>query len=303
MKIKTLLLTLVLNDVAQAVIVDNNSANTIDAEPQQALITNLNAVQSAFNNSNDTDNIKVCRYSDRTICKIRIRERMSAIIKLPDNDKIKTKILADNTNFSFTAIDSNRNRGELRGTYPGADTTLFVVGDSGFIYPFYVRIDSVKSKFLPDMVVKIKLNKKDQKKLDAFVIAQRKAQEHSKKQEQKSSAELVNKPEQNDLDYLDKKALISVTDLNLNFKQVSGDSALMPSKIFDDGVWTYFKYGDKDLTKTQDLPVVFKVKDGFDTPANYRIENGYIIAETTSDKWTIRLGQSHACVQKVKHNE
>lgn len=275
---------------------DNQNTN-------DALIINLNAVQTAFNDSNNTDNIKICRYSNRTICKVRIRERMPAVIRLPKYDKIQSWVLGDEKNFSFDVIDNSQQRALLRGIYPGADTNLNIIGESGFIYSFYVRIDSSASKHLSDFIVNLRLNNKDKKTLYALETARRKkalSQKEIKDKTQKATIANLTKPSASELDYLDKKALINVADLNLNFKQVSGDKALMPSKIFDDGIWTYFKYGDKDLIKSQNLPTVFRVKDGFDTLVNSRIEGGYLVAETTSDKWTIRLGQAHACVHKIE---
>jgi hypothetical protein len=46
----------------------------------------------------------------------------------------------------------------LQGIYPGADTNLTAIGESGLIYAFYIRIDSVKSKFLPFFVVRVVAN-------------------------------------------------------------------------------------------------------------------------------------------------
>ena len=296
---KTIILVLIaaLSLALKAAVVDLNQQP--DLAINDTSIVNLNSVQEAFNGSNDIDNIKTCRYSSRTICKIRIRERMPAIIKLPQFEKIKSWILGDEKNFSFVPIDETQQKAMLRGIYPGADTNLSIIGESGLIYSFYIRIDSSSSRYLSDFIVNVKLNDKDKKTLVVLETAKRKKVIEKTKQQ---ALVVIDQPNKADLDYLDKKALINVADLDLSFKQVSGDEALMPSKIFDDGIWTYFKYGDKDLTKTQDLPVIYKVKDGFDTPVNSRIENGYLIAETVADKWTIRSGQAHACVHKTRVN-
>jgi type IV secretory pathway VirB9-like protein len=249
-------------------------------------------VQSAFNDSSNTDNIKICRYSEHAICKVRIRERMSTIVKLPIYDKIKTHILGDNTNFSFDILDDSRNKAVIRGIYPGADTSLSIIGESGFIYVFYIRIDSTNSKFVPDLLVNLKLNKKDSATVIAMEKANRKLQEL---QQNNKSLDPIIKQE---LDYLDKKHLINASQLNFGFKQINGDKALMPKKIFDDGIWTYFKYGEDNLIDKSKLPVIYAVRDGYDMPINSRIENGYLILETVSDKWTLRSGESYACVQR-----
>jgi hypothetical protein len=38
---------------------------------------------------------------------------------------------------------------------------------------------------------------------------------------------------------------------------------------------------------TSKLPVIYAVVDGHDMPVNSKIEGGYLITETISDKWTI----------------
>lgn len=290
-----ILLLFLLPILLLANVVDNlGEKNTIQAN--ESIITNLNAVQSVFNNSSDSENIKICRYSNRTICKVRIRERMPAIIHLPKFEKIQSWVLGDNKNFSFDVLDKTQRKAVLRGLYPGADTNLSIIGESGYIYPFYIRIDSAKSNFLSDFIVNIKLNNKDKNKLLALEAANRK-QTLAKLNNDTKLAD-ANKPNITELDYLAKKALINASDLNFDFKQISGDKTITPIKIFDDGIWTYFQYGNKNLIKAQDLPVIYKVKDGFDTPVNSRIEAGYLIAETTADKWTIRSGQKHACIRR-----
>jgi type IV secretory pathway VirB9-like protein len=267
-----------------------------DSNSEQLLqITNLNAVQSAFNDSSNTDNIKICRYSERAICKVRIRERMPAIIELPKFDKIKTKILGDTKNFSFDEFDESRQRGMLRGIYPGADTNLMIVGESGFVYSFYIRIDSVNSQFVPDFVVYLKTNNKDTNTLEALQDIRK---SNEKKQELANSQKHPKQVTKQELDYLDKKQLINTNNLNFNYKQIDGDKSLMPNAIFDDGIWTYFKYGKQDLISSKDLPVIYQVKDGFDVPRNSRIEGPYLIVETTGGSWTIRAGGKHACVRK-----
>lgn len=290
-----ILLSILLSLAAQAAVVDNLIPNN----NTQKIITNLNAVQSAFDESSNTSNIINCRYSKKRICKIRIRSRMSSIIELPQNDKIKTWILGDSKNFSFEPIDELQQRAVLRSKIPGADTNLSIIGTSGFIYPFYIRADSSSSKYLPSFITRLTLNIADKLALQKLMkIKQDEINEEKAKNKLTKPIKLQRdkKPE----DYLAKKPIINISNIFTDFKQVSGDKALMPTQIFDDGVWTYFKYGDNNMTAVQELPVIYKVQNGYDTPVNSRIEDGFLIIEGTSDKWTIRSGQSSACIEKVK---
>ena len=93
---------------------------------------------------------------------------------------------------------------------------------------------------------------------------------------------------------------MDVTNLDYNYEIVGGNNDLAPINIFDDGVWTYFKFADENFDQVQRLPVVFKVVDGYDNPLNVRKFKGTIIAEGTGKAWTLRHGGSHLCIRKVK---
>ena len=250
-------------------------------------ITNLDVVQAAFNESAVTDNIKVCHQSDEAICKLRIRERMPAVLHF--NEKVESWVLGDGKNFAFEPIDSSNAIFSLRGIYPGADTNLTAVGASGLIYSFYIRIDSVSSEHVSDFVVRVRAN-------PLLLSRQQQGDKHAEGASQVKEAAATASVSQ---DYLAQKPPVDATDFNFDFEIVNGDQALMPRRIFDDGIWTYFQYGeDEHLNKVNNLPVVYAVRDGYDMPVNARVEGEYLIAETVSDQWTIRRGEAYACVHK-----
>lgn len=271
-----------------------NENKTINIQSNNIVIENLNAVQEAFNTSSSTANIKVCKQSKVTICKLRLRERIATLLKF--DEKIKSFILGDSLNFSFEQINNSRHTFKLQGIYPGADTNLTAIGESGLIYAFYIRIDSVKSKFLPFFVVRVVANPLLLKKTKE----NKKALQVENEIEKNSSKEINIDEVKKSIDYLSTKPSVKPESLNFNFKIINGDEALMPKTIFDDGVWTYWQYGDKNLNSTSKLPVIYAVVDGHDMPVNSKIEGGYLITETISDKWTIRSGEAHACVHKFK---
>lgn len=251
-------------------------------------IKNLDSVQEAFNTSAATENIKVCVQSDVAICKVRIRERMPAVFKFDEN--IKSWVLGDSQNFAFKAVQ--KGIFTLKGIYPGADTNLTVIGESELIYSFYIRIDSVESEYLSDFIVQVKAN--------PLLLQEAESKKILAKDDKEIEREKTMQEIKKSIDYLATKSDVSTQDLDFNFEIYNGDKALMPYRIFDDGVWTYFQYGDKDLTNTSKLPAVYAVRDGYDMPINSRIEGGYLIAETISKKWTIRSGEVYACIRKFK---
>lgn len=271
-----------------------------------AVITNLDAVQEAFNTSSEQDNIKVCAHSNTSICKLRLRERMPAVMTF--NEDVRSFVLGDGLNFAFSSVDGSRNIYKLEGYYPGADTNLTIVGESGLIYSFYVRIDSIASTFVSDFVVNVYGNPIFISASKEALIKQRNADANNPKtfideaslKVKKAHIKAAKKAAKESIDYLDTKPNVKVEHLNFNFELVNGDKALMPKSVFDDGLWTYWQYGTKNLNTIDRLPVPYAVVDGHDMPVNSRIEGGYLITEGVSQKWTLRSGERYACVSKFE---
>ena len=271
-----------------------------------AVITNLDAVQEAFNTSSEQDNIKACVQSKTAICKLRLRERMPAVMTF--NEDVRSFVLGDGLNFAFSSVDGSRHIYKLEGYYPGADTNLTIVGESGLIYSFYVRIDSIASTFVSDFVINVSANSNVITASKQALIKQREWQVNNPKSfSDKASLKVktahlkaAKEATKKAIDYLDTKPNVQVEHLNFNFEIVNGDQALMPTSVFDDGLWTYWQYGTKNLNTIDKLPVPYAVVDGHDMPVNSRIEGGYLITEGVSQKWTLRSGERYACVSKFE---
>jgi hypothetical protein len=75
---------------------------------------------------------------------------------------------------------------------------------------------------------------------------------------------------------------------------MSGDRTIAPKRVFSDGIFTFFDFGER-WTST-DLPAVYRVVDGVDTPVNTRIRGTMLIAEA-SGAFTLRNGQRTVCVR------
>ena len=244
------------------------------------VITDLNSVQKIFNTSPATANIKQCFYNSKTICKIRIRERMPAVIKT--DQEIQTIVLGDSNNFEAKIIDKSKKLLRVKAFIPGSDTNLILVDSNGNLISFYIRVDSVDSDIASDFVVNITNINKHRKIQEKSINLDSPIQKAAKKL--------------NPYPYF-RKPLVKVNDIDATYV-VDGDNAVKPISIYDDGVWTYFKYSLYDLSDATILPVVYQVVDGYDTPVNTRILGGSLVAESISKKWTIRAGDEHACVRK-----
>ncbi len=78
---------------------------------------------------------------------------------------------------------------------------------------------------------------------------------------------------------------------------VSGSNLIAPIKIFDDGVFTYFEFRDKN----QPIPAFFSVlSNGEEAMVNYQVKGDYIVLTSVSDKYTLRYGDEVTCVFNEK---
>jgi len=67
----------------------------------------------------------------------------------------------------------------------------------------------------------------------------------------------------------------------------TGSRALLPSLVFDDGQFTYFKWPDSEST-----PAVFLLaKSGAESLADYSFRDGYQVVEQTASRFRLRNGK------------
>ena len=269
---------------------------------------NLKQIQKAFDSARTTENVYVFQVDKMEAPRIRLREFMETLIVLPKGEAIEGYSLGDKSNFSVTPLEGrSANVMRVRPTYPGADTNLTLMGKSGRIYPFYLRVDSVDSDHMPMFVVYIESDGSA-----SFSTTPQEVSSKAEAQEPKQqTAEEIARAEG---EYLRSLGDVDVTAVNCSYATSKGkwfgrgvkwfgrsaSYELEPIRICDDGKWTYFRFSNTGhLDDVQQLPVVYQVVDGYDTPVNTRVQGGVIVAETTSKNWTLRAGDRHLCVQKL----
>lgn len=271
---------------------------------------NLKQIQRAFDTARPNENVYVFNVDRMETPRIRLREHMETFIVLPASEVIEGYSIGDRTNFSATPLDGKfSNVVSVRPKYPGADTNLTLLGTSGRIYPFYLRADSVDSEFMPMFVAYIETNKEKATPLRFESAPAVESPEKIAKPKAESSDEAARK----EGEYLRSLGDVDVTAVNCSYQTSKGKwlfrnarwfgrSAsydLKPIRICDDGNWTYFRFSETDnLDAVPQLPVVYQVIDGYDTPVNTRVQGGVIIAESVSKNWTLRAGDKHLCVQR-----
>ncbi|WP_431323420.1 TrbG/VirB9 family P-type conjugative transfer protein [Rhizobium sp. YTU87027] len=86
---------------------------------------------------------------------------------------------------------------------------------------------------------------------------------------------------------------IDKTRVNIDYS-FSGDPALKPLLVFDDGKKTFFRFG-------QNVPAIFAVNSDFtETLRNFRREGDYIVLDGTASQYTLRDGNQWICIFNLR---
>lgn len=87
---------------------------------------------------------------------------------------------------------------------------------------------------------------------------------------------------------------IDKENVNIDYS-FSGDAALKPTMIFDDGNKTFFKFG------RQTVPAIFAVQSDFsETLRNFRKEGDFIVVDGVATQYTLRDGDQWTCIFNLR---
>lgn len=269
---------------------------TIDRKPSLP----LGAVQDAWKKADRKAGVYMVDYSPDEIIRLRIREKMPVTIVLPDWEEVGP--IANGDPFVFGYQQIQKNMLVVEAAHVGADASLTIVGKySRRVYAFYLRAEGFNSAEIPDVVVYVKAAAPLGSNLASGVgpgqlapSAEPAAQEAGKgaSPTRIDAGLATRRTGLMEPDYL-KEVPVDPERLQFGFT-MSGDRSIAPERVFSDGVFTYFDFGSR-WTGT-DLPAVWRVVDGIDTPQNSRVRGTMVIAEATG-AFTLRNGQRVVCVR------
>jgi type IV secretion system protein VirB9 len=94
----------------------------------------------------------------------------------------------------------------------------------------------------------------------------------------------------------DEPDMRDLSNYNFNY-QYTGEKTIAPSKVFDDGVFTYFQFNSKN----SEVPAIYSVdSEGFESLVNYRIAGNYMIVEKVAPQYSLRNGSDIVCVYNMQ---
>lgn len=241
----------------------------------------LRAVQKKFLEKKYTgyENTIQIPYEENKTQKIRTRFTMATTIIF--ESEVESYILGDQSGYKVEEIPNMPNAISVKPFLIGIDTNLTIFTKDKKIHNFFLYSTDYKNKELPNLLVKILDD-------ESKILTQAQMEEEARKYFviKEGIAEMKVERDQMDFSYVKKAKKYN--------------EWLIPSEVFNDDTFTYFKYEKK---KNGKIPAVFAVIDKLDTPVETKVIGDWIIAETRNHKWTIWSGESYVCIEKIENKE
>lgn len=213
---------------------------------------------------------------------VRTRDFMVTTLMLPSWERVTEFYVGDPVVFEVKKVKGNVFA--VRSRNAGADSNLALLGASGNIYNFYVRSEAWNSSQVSDLAVYVDAPREGD---DQGGIAA------------SGREDAVDGPSVPD--YI-RRIVKRPEDLRFDMKlyaQHPSDADIAPSRVFEDGLFTYFDFGDRADIVTR--PIVYQVVDGVDSAVNSRTvgpHGAILVAEAVGD-FTLRSGNRVVCVKRV----
>lgn len=241
----------------------------------------LRAVQKKFLEKKYTgyENTIQIPYEENKTQKIRTRFTMATTIIF--ESEVESYILGDQSGYKVEEIPNMPNAISVKPFLIDIDTNLTIFTKDKKIHNFFLYSTDYKNKELPNLLVKILDD-------ESKILTQAQMEEEARKYFtiKEGIAEIKVERDQMDFSYVKKAKKYN--------------EWLIPSEVFNDDTFTYFKYEKK---KNGKIPAVFAVIDKLDTPVETKVIGDWIIAETRNHKWTIWSGESYVCIEKIENKE
>ena len=266
--------------------------------------------QRAWDENDATDAVHTAALCDGCVYKMRVREWFVSLIQLPEGERIESADVGDPS--GFTVERRSDNRLMIKPLGAGYDSTLVVYGESGRIYPFYLRAEGFNSTNTPDVIFKIEGRVPDIDRLATQVVFEPHGATDATKREM-PDIQPDKSGKGDELDEIvsdlqttepgtpaeDFVANVEFDPAKLHgfdaYEMWGDDDTLVPERVYRDDHFTYIDFGDK--WKDMELPVAYVVVDDIDETVNTRVQGRVYIVESTRELITLKSGKSFLCIK------
>ena len=208
---------------------------------------------------------------------VRTRDFMVTTLMLPAWEKVSDFYVGDPVVFEVKKVKPNVVA--IRSRNAGADSNLSVLGGSGNLYSFYLRSEAWNTGQVTDLAI--------------YIDAQAPEAEPAADSEPATAGGVP--------DYV-RRITKRPEDVRFSMHIYANrpqDAEIAPQHVFEDGLFTYFDFGDKADVIAR--PVVHQVIDGVDVAVNSRTTGPHgsiLVAEAVGD-FTLRNGGRVVCVKRM----
>ncbi len=247
----------------------------------------LGAIQRAWDKAGSQAGVYVAHYHPHEIIRLRVREFMTTTVIFPDWEVIERIIVGDQGTFVTEKLKPHVMLIRLKHLV-GMDTTITAIGKSGLVYAFYVRGEGYNSRHISDVAVYVKaphVHQLTNKREQLFQSTTQKANSDNQ------PISLHAPGSEEEAEYLE-QVIFDPSELSFQFT-MAGDSSIAPDRVYSDGIRTWFDYGGR--IKKVNLPMIYNVVDGIDTPINV-VRIGNKLVAHAAGLFTLRNGQKISCV-------
>lgn len=226
------------------------------------------------------------------VMSVRTRDFMVTTLILPAWEKANEFYLGDPVVFEAKRIRGNVVA--IRSRNAGADSNLTILGATGNVYNVYLRSETWNSSQVTDLTVYVDAPRNgDDMEANGMGSSPGAGAASDDPPGYGATAGMP--------DYL-RRIVFRPEDLRFDMKMYARnetDADIAPERIFEDGIFTYFDFGDRSDSVAR--PVVHHLVDGVDTAVNTRTagpRGSVLIAEATGD-FTLRNGSRVICVRRA----
>jgi len=264
-------------------------------------------IQDAWDDTENGAGVFTFALCDACTYKARLREYMVTVLELPEGEVIERADIGDGKSFSVKARGPRRLAIKPLGF--GLDSNLMVYGESGTVYPIYLRAESFNSVNVPDLFVRI---------VGQVIIAATEVAGIGDDITPTGGAvdkiplvpDTASPPAPLIIDpdiSADQRVRDFVRDVSLDVDALRGwgdyrlwaggpdGEAMRPETVFRDDQFTYIRFGDR--WQGLELPTAYVVVDDIDELVNTRLQGSTFIVESTRPLITLKSGLSYLCIQ------
>jgi type IV secretion system protein VirB9 len=209
--------------------------------------------------------VKTLTYRENDVFELKGHYGFTTMVELSPKEHIETTSIGDSEAWQVIPSTQRSNILFVKPLEPNAETNMTVLTDKR-IYAFELSASIASSYKSDDLAFRVRFIYPE----DAQEIQQKK------------------KPSLKDYD---PQEGADTSDWNFDYAY-SGARRLRPEQAFDDGTFTYLKFGKQDIT-----PAIFVVDEsGHESLINFNIQGQYLVIERVGRQFTLRDGDIATCI-------